>query len=321
MPSSLTPILHLVLQDLDECNEALRAWDLELMQLDRGPFRGELIQARAGSTLCSFAHFGRALQQLGSSPTGLRTLAILAKRDDHLIWRGQHATGRDVFVFPPDGELECVSRASFHVYTVSGPESEIVAIAENSGLQAGLHHLVRGGVVRCHPERIAAIRDHLHDLESRWSDPVPSGIGRETGFTALWRLFLLALSESLGDQAARLSIQRMAISRAASDLLARHTALPPRIPEVAEALGTSTRTLRRAFLEQYGVGPKAYLQTLRFHAVRRALREAGPRRTTVSDIAYAHGFSHMGQFAVDYRRMFGESPSDTLLTKRPRHVS
>jgi len=30
------------------------------------------------------------------------------------------------------------------------------------------------------------------------------------------------------------------------------------------------------------------------------------------DIAAAHGFTHIGRFSVEYRRQFGETPSETL---------
>jgi len=37
----------------------------------------------------------------------------------------------------------------------------------------------------------------------------------------------------------------------------------------------------------------------------------------VTQIALAHGFTHMGRFSVEYQRQFGESPSVTL-RRRPR---
>ena len=32
----------------------------------------------------------------------------------------------------------------------------------------------------------------------------------------------------------------------------------------------------------------------------------------VKQIAYSHGFSHLGHFSSDYRQLFGEAPSETL---------
>ncbi len=67
-----------------------------------------------------------------------------------------------------------------------------------------------------------------------------------------------------------------------------------------------------AFKEYFGVTPKEYLQTVRLHGVRREL-QAYDGEAVIADIANNWGFWHMGQFAADYRRMFGELPSATLL--------
>lgn len=71
------------------------------------------------------------------------------------------------------------------------------------------------------------------------------------------------------------------------------------------------RTLRYAFREQFGVGPKQHLQSVRLSGVRRDLRraEAGVK---LADVANRWGFWHLGQFAADYRRQFCELPSETL---------
>jgi AraC-like DNA-binding protein len=57
--------------------------------------------------------------------------------------------------------------------------------------------------------------------------------------------------------------------------------------------------------------PKAYLQAQRLMGVRRMLRATGAE-VPISDIANEWGLWHMGQFAADYRRHFGELPSETI---------
>ncbi len=83
------------------------------------------------------------------------------------------------------------------------------------------------------------------------------------------------------------------------------------VAELSKESGASVRTLRRGFQERFGVSPKAYLLAQRLGGARRDLRSAG-QRPLVTDIANSWGFWHMGQFAADYRVMFGELPSQTL---------
>jgi len=100
--------------------------------------------------------------------------------------------------------------------------------------------------------------------------------------------------------------------------LIRHSPSEPlTVRDLSRAVGASERTLRYAFTERYGVPPKAYLKVVRLHGVRRALRSADPRTTRVADTANRWGFWHMGDFAADYRRLFGELPSKTLARRAP----
>ena len=55
--------------DFDELAVAARNWDLDLRQLDRGKFEGELLQAVAGQTLFTEARFGRTLEQRDRLPS------------------------------------------------------------------------------------------------------------------------------------------------------------------------------------------------------------------------------------------------------------
>src|SRR5262249_9438618 len=87
------------------------------------------------------------------------------------------------------------------------------------------------------------------------------------------------------------------------------------VDDMAAAADVSVRTLRSAFLEYFGVPPLRYLTTRRLHEARRILRTSDAEVTTVTAIATRFGFWKFGRFAMDYRRQFGERPSETL--RRP----
>lgn len=88
------------------------------------------------------------------------------------------------------------------------------------------------------------------------------------------------------------------------------------VEDLADAADVSVRTLRNAFLEYFGVPPLRYLTTRRLHEARWALRKAEPDATTVTAVATRFGFWQFGRFAADYRRLFGEPPSETLRLAR-----
>ncbi|MCG8516585.1 MAG: helix-turn-helix domain-containing protein [Pseudomonadales bacterium] len=88
-----------------------------------------------------------------------------------------------------------------------------------------------------------------------------------------------------------------------------------RVPSVADlcaVTGVSERTLQYAFRSAMQLPPVAYLRTLRLNRVRADLLAAKPSHTTVTGSAMHWGFIHLGEFSRDYRRLFGERPSQTL---------
>ena len=85
-----------------------------------------------------------------------------------------------------------------------------------------------------------------------------------------------------------------------------------KLSDTAKHLGVSQRTLEYTFKQNLGMTPKSYLQILRLHAIRDELKLADPRVTKVSDIALKYAFFHMGHFASEYKKLFGESPVETL---------
>ena len=83
------------------------------------------------------------------------------------------------------------------------------------------------------------------------------------------------------------------------------------IEELCQTSGVSWRTLDYAFKEHMGLSPKKFLQAFRLNRAHQEL-STSPTDVKISDIANHWGYWHMGRFASDYRRFFGELPSDTI---------
>jgi AraC family ethanolamine operon transcriptional activator len=85
-----------------------------------------------------------------------------------------------------------------------------------------------------------------------------------------------------------------------------------RTEELCTHAGASLRTLQRCFSAHFQVSPTHYIKARRLNAVRRILAESLRQEQTVTNIAMASGFYHLGRFSADYLDFFGEHPSDTL---------
>jgi transcriptional regulator GlxA family with amidase domain len=121
------------------------------------------------------------------------------------------------------------------------------------------------------------------------------------------------LSENFSD------VSRQSTIRTWCDLVVQAEAIalaeldsPLHISALCNALAVSERTLRKAFHNIHGVPPCRHLRMQRLSRARRALLSSDSSLTTVTEIATFYGFAELGRFSVEYRSVFGESPSETL---------
>jgi AraC-like DNA-binding protein len=92
---------------------------------------------------------------------------------------------------------------------------------------------------------------------------------------------------------------------------------PLTIADIVAVSGVAGRTLFKHFKDAHGVSPMQYLQDARFDKVHEALSRI-EQTDSISSIALRWGFGHLGRFSVEYRKRYGESPSQTLTTSRLR---
>jgi transcriptional regulator GlxA family with amidase domain len=97
----------------------------------------------------------------------------------------------------------------------------------------------------------------------------------------------------------------------AIDFMHSHLDASITLADIVAASGVPGRTLFRHFTDWKGVSPMRHLRNIRLAQVREALMRADPDEN-VTTIALGLGFTHMGRFSLEYRRRFGESPSQTL---------
>lgn len=90
---------------------------------------------------------------------------------------------------------------------------------------------------------------------------------------------------------------------------------PIQLETLAAAAGVRPRTLEAQFKQYLRTTPLGWARRVRLARARQQLLTAGDE-ASVTGIAVANGFSQLGRFAAQYRRQFGELPSQTLAAVR-----
>jgi AraC family ethanolamine operon transcriptional activator len=301
--------------DFEEFAQATRAWDLDFIQLDRGNFETEIIQVGVDDVLLTQASLNRFIDQKGSSPPGLWTFAILTDKSSDIIWRGRKVGKKSLMIYAPGSEIDAQSRARFDVYTLSYPESLLNELAQMFEIPSfrkliefsDLFTAKASELLKCREQTkhvLSAIKEQPKKLNGKaMLDEMKFGLPQQLISTLVFsRPEYNKPSHRKRDRALR----------RAKAYLTEHARKPVTVRDLCRVTEVSERTLRYAFLEQFGTSPKSYLLAMRLNGVRRQLSHADPSLATIADVANHWGFWHMGQFAADYRRLFGELPSETL---------
>ncbi len=314
------PVFHLKAKfhDFDEIAETVEGWDLDWLQLDRGRLEASMQQIGSPSWLLTRVSFSRQFHQRGGTPAGFLTFGIPGRVVEEINWCGQSADGSNLMAFRPGGEYESMSWPGFGANTLSFSEDLLDDVARSLDLPR-VRRLLGGShqVFVCDPVLLARMREKLrsvfHTVASEPSSLSKPEYRREIEIE-LPQLLLQIVTRGEESQRRRSSAVRSRATRQALALIAEVSEEPLTVQEICNAVGVSERTLRYSFREQLDVSPKQYLQSVRLHGVRRDLLCSEPG-DKVADVANRWGFWHMGQFAADYRRQFGELPSETVTSR------
>jgi AraC-like DNA-binding protein len=249
--------------------------------------------------------FDCGFHQLGLPPVKLLTFGVpvAGLRD----WFGREYRTSSILPFNHPGGIDGVSGKGFEAFTVSFSEDYLADVASS------FHIPVPEWLRRPSPESIidrGALTNRFRDLLNRLIIDSESGLAPEIEHELVVTLLHAAENGSAATDRSTTRLRTRALERALA-YIEDHPDEAVSVRDICSENDIALRTLNRAFNERFGVGPKAYLKRRRLSAVRTEILSSPPR-TQVTGIANRWGFWHMGQFADDYRNLFGELPSRTM---------
>ncbi len=298
--------------DVDELAEVTKAWDLDFRQLNRGGFRGSVRQAVSGPIHLADTRLDGVLHQRGTTPKDIWTFCFPGHHEMDFRWRGHAVGANDLLIHKPGGEFDSMSKHGFGLLLVSVSGEDLEAAGRRIGVPVSERALRGLEITSCEPSIISNLRllvtTALGILVQ--GHTLPRAVERNASDLLVQGLAAGGMPDRRPPQSRRQRLIETAIRIAGERAHEIHS-----VKDLCGESGASERTLRRGFNERFGISPKSYLQAQRLIGARRDLR-ASCQGETITDIANRWGFWHMGQFAADYRRQFGELPSETLRRRR-----
>lgn len=286
-------------------------WRGQFAQISRGRFEGTIRIVRGGLVRTIGIEANQRVLIRGRDAAGLFSVYPVTDGNAGSLWQGRRLTPGQLVVHGTDAEADHFSaRRTDNLGASLRPET----------LEEAARALLSTDVVAL-PQTWAAVSpppnafDSLNRrlarlLSAGIADPLLLGTPEGHRFE---QECVRSLVASLFPQAAQgppVSLPaRSLLLRRAEEFMRARLADPIGAIDLCRGIGVSDRTLRLAFRQRYGIGPMAYYRCLRLNAVRSRLKS--DPLVAVADAAREFGFHHLGNFAADYRRLFGELPSAT----------
>ncbi|GHA99571.1 helix-turn-helix domain-containing protein [Modicisalibacter luteus] len=297
-------------RDADEHAHNLTDWRQEYDQVSAGAFYGRIDEIQLDEMQIFKEHTSQALrQQCNVWP---ESLWIGIPRDRTCRINGRPVGEYEVMCQPGRCDFELVTPEAFDIYGLVVSRRLLASAAGESGL----------ALMERAPSTYMRLRLPSHTRKAvTFLIERLLRADRETLAPQVHRdILMMALVEMLQQKVPNDDVPPSYSHRKrVVDQVKRYVDAPEYVPvTMAELCGlthVSQRTLQYCFTSILGISPVQFLRTARLNRVRRALAHPVDG-TTVTGVANDWGFYHLGQFSRDYRRLFGEPPSETLARYR-----
>ena len=285
-------------------------FDLQAVQLEPGEMKCQIDFIAAGNTFMYQEHYPRRTHLTGELLHDRFGFAIPVEGPS-LKFSGEQMdrcrlasamTGEEMDVFAPGGLKQ---------FVVLLDHARLLSMADEAGLPVEVQHALRPGrstmPLVAKPHAVASLSQRLQHLLHL------AAVGELSMDTAYFEDWIYAQALSI------LDVKNVPCGRPPAAVLVRRAVEiseahggPVRIANLCSALRVSPGTLENAFKTVTGVTPHVFFLRRRLNQARSVLLSEDPAQRKVTEIALSLGFSELGRFAVRYREMFGESPSETL---------
>jgi AraC-like DNA-binding protein len=314
--SDLPPGQTVVFHSVEENEETMRAFGVtqELRQLGAGTFRCDMAVRSMPQAEIFVDRFSKAVTICLEPPAGSVGLLVPRSASGRFRCSGENVANDKMVIMPDGCGTDIVVPDLSGSEAVSIPRTRFKEMAEV---------LCPTSVA---PERTAVVEGDvggLHRLRNAMLELIsypalPADEEEVENLLAAMVTWVGSSSDAGNARHITTTRSRSRIAKLAREFIEEHYREVVRIEHICRFTGVGVRTLQRCFREYFDLTISDYLKAVRLDSARRELVVADGAEDKVSTIAVHNGLTNLGRFSVEFRKRFGESPRETLATRRSR---
>lgn len=316
MPAMRDELRVAVSTDADDHARNLSRWHQEYDQFSAGMFAGKIAELWLPDLQLFIESTSQALHQTCVAWPDALWFGIPVSRQETAFIGAAEIPYDAVAIRPGGTEFELWTPVDFDILGIVVQEEAFARYAQDVEHVDGYSLLRQYKVAGVDPQAKQRIGRALLDLLYRVDMPQP---GHDTASThqilqdqVLMHLVSLLMTASAPESRVTTTfLNRRRIVKKVREYVLEHPDENVSIPQLCRMLHVSRRTLQYCFKDVVGMSPVAYLRTVRLNEVRRRLFFGG-RYGQVTEVAMSWGFRHLSQFSIDYQKLFGVLPSETV---------
>ena len=291
--------------DSDQLSDVVKGASFELQQLDKGSFNANLFSASLGKGVLDRGYYNLSVLTQGTFSKEYMTCGFIHETHSESRLNGEVVQKYDMSLSDKNEPLEFSLAPNSLWSSFQFKREDLlktgILLPKNSSM---IYHL-DNNTKKDFTSQLNTIFKYLEEKDN-------------TLFNAdiLYNHLVSIYAQALNHTTSQIHLQRNESKLLAKKIyhyLHDNAGEAIQMIHLTELTGKSERTVERIFKKHFAVSPYAYLKIHRLNRIRNYLMQVDdPSTVNITHIAMANGFMQMGYFASEYKKTFGETPSETL---------
>ncbi len=293
--------------NLEDLATGIKGGFFKYTQLSEGVFEADTLRADLGRGVIDYAHINTALLADGTYPSDAITIVILLDADTNIAFGGANSKINDFVIMKENGKAiaSIANNAEWVSFSMQRSDLEDLGIKEkfdeNKLYQEQTpSHLYLASVFR------SVVSELLLSTEEN-----PVKLNADHLYNYLIETTAYMLTEGM-DNESLLQEDYFQSAEKISHFLHNHIEEDIQMVDLCREAHMSERTLQRVCQKIFNKTPRELIKAHRLNAIKKILESTTDETINLLHLSMDFGFMHQGRFAGEYKKLFGESPSQTL---------